>query len=260
MELTIDTRNGIAGDIVSAGLLALGASPEKIIPAMEFAAELIGNASILPVYSDGTVSIEIDLGSNFTPMPESKARNHLEYIADYFEFDKTLRKIGNAILDTLCTAERYVHTHDPRLQHMLSHPHHHDHHPSFAHGKQEALLHEAQDILIDITGLLIGFQELNISSIFYLQYVNVGSGTITFSHGTFDVPAPATRYILDTLGMNWLRSMKYQKEMTTPTGASILAGLGAQRITELGDRTILKQGVARGTRKDLPPVHFYLSP
>jgi uncharacterized protein (TIGR00299 family) protein len=52
--------------------------------------------------------------------------------------------------------------------------------------------------------------------------VNVGGGTVTFSHGTYPVPAPATLELLTGVPVY---SGEVRKELVTPTGAAILATL-----------------------------------
>lgn len=259
MRLIIDTRNGLSGDIASAGLMGLGVNPGRMLSAMTFAAELVGPVKILPVLTEEFSAFEIEHKGNLEPLPEQRAVDMLDDILHSIDIGRKYQEIGSNILAALCEAERYVHTHDPRLQHMLTHAHHHPHHPDFGASRQQALLHETQDILLDIAGFIVGLQELEVEYVHYLGHVNVGNGKITFSHGTFDIPAPATRYILENHGFTWMRSDQYDMEMTTPTGASILAGVGALHLTSLDSLDIKDTALAHGTRRDLPPITFHLA-
>ncbi len=258
MKLIIDTRNGIAGDITCAGLIALGANPITVVEAMEFAGNRIGSAQIVPVFLKGNVSLDVQLNPHQDQLTETHAKEHLRTIMDELNFKSHLFQMGESILKTLCQAEKHVHSTDPRLKHMLKGHHHHLRHHTDRADKLEAILHETQDILCDITGFLIGIRELHVDQILYREYVNVGSGTIRFSHGTFPVPAPATKYILDMHHIPWLTSPDYSLEMTTPTGASILAGSNAEKLIDITRFTVVKQTAASGTRLGLPPVPFYL--
>lgn len=271
-KLIIDARNGIAGDITCAGLIGLGASQDKIIKAMEYAGNQIGKTIITPNYDNNVASLDIKIDIDKDHLHESKARELLDHIIKEMNIQGNYKEIAQNTLDVLCKAERYVHSHDERLAHMMhSHHHHneqghhhcHDHHDhahhhdhSSHHHEMEATLHEAKDILIDVTGFAVGLQELKIDKIYYHDYVNVGNGIIEFSHGRFEVPAPATEHILKTDSIKWQHSDKYNTEMTTPTGASIIAGCKAERIKDL-DYLCQKESLARGT-KDLPPISFYL--
>ncbi len=77
----------------------------------------------------------------------------------------------------------------------------------------------AVDSIVDIVGVAICLYYLEIEKIF-VSSVNTGSGTVHTKHGLMMVPAPATAELLR------LFSTYHQgvaKELTTPTGASVLA-------------------------------------
>ena len=248
MKLVIDTRNGIAGDIVNVGLIGLGADEEQMISSMEYAGNHIGITKIKPTVDYGAIKLDVKIETDYDHLHESKAKEFLAEIISHLGINQFYRNIAIRTLNVLCNAERYVHSNDKRLQHMLHH-HHREH-------SSEAILHEAKDILIDVIGLSIGLRELDISEIGYLDHVNIGKGTIRFSHGEFEVPAPATEYILNKYDINW-KKLDTDGEMATPTGVSILAGCKAKRIDTLEDYRIIKKSLAKGTR-GLPPISFYL--
>ncbi|MGN0037600.1 MAG: nickel insertion protein [Coriobacteriales bacterium] len=52
--------------------------------------------------------------------------------------------------------------------------------------------------------------------------VQVGSGTVECSHGTLDIPAPATKIILEDYGIP-VAAARLEGELCTPTSAAILA-------------------------------------
>lgn len=244
MRLVIDTTKGIAGDIVNAALLDLGADKEKMISSMEYAGRLLGQVKVNSVYKNKISKLDIELNSEYHHLPESKINFFLKDSINKLNIKGYYKYIALNILKVLCEAERYVHSHDEKLISMM----HHD--------KQEAILHEAKDIIIDIIGLSTGLQELNINELGYLNHVNVGGGSVKFSHGEFDVPAPATEYILDKYNINWKKSA-LKMETATPTGVSILAGSGAKKMDSLKECPVIKKSLAQGTR-DLEPVPFYL--
>jgi len=262
MKLIIDTKNGIAGDIVNAGLIGLGANEKQMISSMEYAGNHIGMTKIKLGFDCSATKLEVKMKTDYDHLHESKIKEFLAKITSDLSVNKFYREIAMRTLNVLCDAERHVHSHDKRLYHMLYH-HHHDHkkhnHKETRHHEKyniEAILHEAKDILIDVVGLSVGLQELGISEVGYLDYINVGNGIIKFSHGEFEVPAPATKYILNKYGLNWKKS-DINEEMATPTGVSILAGCNAERILSLKGYRMIKKSLARGTR-NLPPVSFYL--
>jgi uncharacterized protein (TIGR00299 family) protein len=79
----------------------------------------------------------------------------------------------------------------------------------------------AVDAIVDIVGACIGFQALGIDK-FACSALNVGGGTAKMAHGVLPVPAPATA---DLLQGKPTYSNGVQKELTTPTGAAIIATL-----------------------------------
>ena len=79
----------------------------------------------------------------------------------------------------------------------------------------------AVDSIVDIVGAAICLDYLEIEKIF-VSAVNTGSGTVHTQHGLMMVPAPATAELL-RLFPTYHRGA--EKELTTPTGAAILAAL-----------------------------------
>ena len=79
----------------------------------------------------------------------------------------------------------------------------------------------AVDSIIDIVGTVAGMESLGIRRV-TASPVNVGSGTVKTEHGILPVPAPAT---LSLLKGKPTYAGGISMELTTPTGAAILAGL-----------------------------------
>ncbi len=79
----------------------------------------------------------------------------------------------------------------------------------------------AVDTIVDVVAALTGFRKLGIEKVFS-SGLNVGSGFVTFSHGKFPVPAPATAEILKDVPVY---STDSKGELVTPTGAAIITAL-----------------------------------
>ncbi len=79
----------------------------------------------------------------------------------------------------------------------------------------------AIDSIVDIVGACIGFEYLGLDE-FYCSPLNLGGGTVTFSHGTWPVPAPATVELVRDFPT---RLSDIPFELTTPTGAAIVTTL-----------------------------------
>jgi uncharacterized protein (TIGR00299 family) protein len=117
---------------------------------------------------------------------------------------------------------------------------------------EEVRFHEvgALDSIIDIVGAAICLDLLKPDRITCGE-IELGGGTVKAAHGVLPVPAPATLKLLRGLRV---RTGGFNKEMTTPTGAAILAAsvddfVAGSRCTEL------KTGDGIGTRRmDKPNV------
>jgi uncharacterized protein (TIGR00299 family) protein len=100
-------------------------------------------------------------------------------------------------------------------------------------------LHEvgALDAVVDVVGAMLAVETLGIER-FVCSPLNLGSGTVRFSHGTFPVPAPATAELLRGAPVY---AGDVRKELTTPTGAAVVSTLAdeygplpAMRIDAIG--------------------------
>jgi uncharacterized protein (DUF111 family) len=124
------------------------------------------------------------------------------------------------------------------------------------HGRAVSDLHlhelSAADTLTDVVGFWVSVEALGIETI-TASPINVGGGVITFSHGRFGVPAPATAELLR--GIPVLGSAEAAIELTTPTGAAILA-TAVSAFGAMPAMTIDRIGYAVGSRPTEPPQIF----
>ncbi|GHU31141.1 hypothetical protein FACS1894172_05540 [Spirochaetia bacterium] len=180
----------------------------------------------------------------------------------------------------------HEHDHHHSHDHEHSHEHHHDHHHEHSHNswkeirhvietsaisdgaKRRALdifsriakaesevhgvpvdnigFHEvgALDSIIDIVGVAICLDILAPARI-TAGTVELGGGTVRCAHGELPVPAPATLILCRGMPVH---TGGFNKEMTTPTGAAILASQVDEFVSE-ASFTELKTGYGLGTRK-----------
>lgn len=91
---------------------------------------------------------------------------------------------------------------------------------------EDVALHEvgALDALVDIVGVVEGFEQLGVSRIHHGP-VAPGHGWVTAAHGVMAVPTPATALLLE--GMTLETDGPAQGEATTPTGAALLRALSS---------------------------------
>jgi len=101
----------------------------------------------------------------------------------------------------------------------------------------------AVDSIVDIIGVALALENLKIEQI-YTSPIPLGSGQIKIDHGIYPIPTPATLEILKGIP---IRSCTIQSEMTTPTGAGIVAALGSD-FTGYPSMTIERIGYGAGTK------------
>jgi uncharacterized protein (TIGR00299 family) protein len=128
-----------------------------------------------------------------------------------------------------------------------------------AHGvpPDEVVFHEvgAMDSIIDIVGAAVCLDILKPDRITCGE-IELGSGEVVCAHGILPVPAPAVRIL--TTGMP-VRTGGFNKEMTTPTGAAILASCVDEFITGPFSYRPVKTAYGIGTRKMEKPNVLQLS-
>ena len=90
---------------------------------------------------------------------------------------------------------------------------------------EEVHFHEVggQDALIDVVGTCLALESLGVASV-YASPVAVGTGTVRGAHGVLPNPAPA---VVRLLAGAPVHGTGQNVELTTPTGAALLAGLAA---------------------------------
>jgi hypothetical protein len=115
---------------------------------------------------------------------------------------------------------------------------------------EKVTFHEvgALDSIIDIVGVCIGLDVLKIDEL-HSGPLALGSGTVRCAHGLMPVPAPATLELVKGIP---LRSSPIEKELTTPTGAALVAAL-VVRFGTLSDISVEAIGYGAGSR-DNPNV------
>lgn len=223
MQLIIDPLTGLAGDMMIAALLDAGAEHEEVMRVVRFAAELLGRAEIVAESVRHGSMMGTRLRTSYrhdrSGMAAEVVREHLRRVQDEFSFTSEECGVSEKTLDVLCRAEAAAHARFERESHD-HHDHAHQHAPAPVH------LHEAQDILVDICGTVRALRLLrvNLSAVTCLSPVRCGGGTITFSHGTFPAPAPATRTIIAAHKIP-TEEGPVSRELLTPTGAALLAAL-----------------------------------
>ncbi|MBI4776310.1 MAG: DUF111 family protein [Deltaproteobacteria bacterium] len=203
MSLHINAKNGIAGNMSVAALIDLGADQETVVRTAENAAStLISTKAVLrKVSRNGIAALHLDTVCEDMSFPIEDIKRAIGSA----DIEGTQRALN--ILETLIKAEQEYH--------MTHHVHFHE--------------IGCADLVFDIVGTIKALELLGETDITCTP-VSVGGGTVTFSHGTLDVPAPATKKILETYRIPFAKG-PIDRELATPTGVAILANI-VGRYTE----------------------------
>jgi uncharacterized protein (TIGR00299 family) protein len=195
----LDCTSGISGDMLLAALVDAGAPLAEIQAGIDSLG--LPSCKLVPSEAEraGFRALKVDVEHE----PEH-AHRHLHHITDMIDaatMTEAQKSLAKDIFTKLGIAEAKVHGVDLRKVHF----------------------HEvgAVDSIADIVGCAIGWSLLGIEQAF-ASPIPTGGGTITIAHGRVGVPAPATAELLKGVP---LASSPVEAELTTPTGAALLAGL-----------------------------------
>nr|WP_191964381.1 LarC family nickel insertion protein [Aneurinibacillus sp. XH2] len=102
----------------------------------------------------------------------------------------------------------------------------------------------AIDSIVDVIGVALALDSLQVEQIISSP-VPLGHGKVRCDHGLYPVPAPATLEMMKGLP---IAECPFAMEMTTPTGAGIVAGIVDQFSPALPPMIIEEIGYGAGTR------------
>jgi len=217
-----DAFSGISGDMTVGALIDAGADGAALLDALD-------SLNLGATYSfEKTKRRGIGATKFHVIGGEQKAHRHLPHIVKIIEnatrLSEQTKQRSIAVFNALGAAESKIH-HQPL---------------------EKVHFHEvgAVDSISDIVGACYGLELLQIGEI-YCSPINVGSGTVETDHGTLPVPAPATAELLVNKPVY---SKGPEMELTTPTGAAIVATL-AVRFGAMPAMTIESTGFGAGTKE-----------
>src|SRR5436190_12176329 len=218
----LDCDSGIVGDVMLAALIDAGAD----LPAIQAGIASLGlpNVQILTgeTKRKGFRATQVDI--RFEPEHKHRHLHHITDMIDAGALTPRAKELAKKIFTRLGEAEAKVHGVEIRKVHF----------------------HEvgAVDSIADIVGTAIGLDLLGIERI-EASPVPTGHGFINIAHGRCSIPAPATAELLKGIP---LAASSVEAELTTPTGAAILAAL-ASRFGPLPAITVKSIGYGAGTKE-----------
>jgi uncharacterized protein (TIGR00299 family) protein len=217
----LDCASGISGDMTLGALVDAGAD----LAAINAAVGSLGLPGVRIVATDvkkhGFRAAQITIEHE----PEHKHRHlhHIEAMIDQSSLSPQQRDLAKRIFLKLGEAEAKVHGTTIQKVHF----------------------HEvgAVDSIADIVGAAVAFDLLGVERV-VCSPVPTGTGFIEIAHGRVSVPAPATGELLRRIP---LAASNVEAELTTPTGAAIVATL-AQEFGPPPAMTIDAIGYGAGQR------------
>jgi uncharacterized protein (DUF111 family) len=237
--LVIDPISGMAGDMFCAAMLDAGAEKHGMLAVMQQTAEYIGGAAI-SCQNESRLDIRgTRLHCEYQEKPQHADSKYLSELLDKacgeYKIRDDYKEYAERAFSILKQAERDAH------KKMEGHGSGQSTHGHSLH------LHEAQDIIVDIIGSAWGLQNLNVQlqKVSCAAPVATGGGEITFSHGTFSVPAPATAEIISRYALP-VSSGPVDRELLTPTGAALLAALKPTFIDRAERSFAFPRSIGRG--------------
>jgi uncharacterized protein (TIGR00299 family) protein len=234
--LLIDCQaSGVAGDMILAALIDLGANIDKIVFAIKsleepaFGYENI-KIRISSVMRGEFKATQIDVTSESTQKRRGgELVDIVEKAVTNLELSLKAKQFASKVIRTIVGAEADLHK------------------TSF----DDAHLHEVAmvDTAAEILGCAVALDDLGLfDSKIYSTPVAVGGGTFMFSHGIVSSPAPATLAILQSKNFPF-QGGPIEAELATPTGVSILANLVEEVNRFYPAMTPLKVGYGAGTKE-----------
>ena len=152
--------------------------------------------------------------------------SHIVGLIEVARFPSRLRDRALAVFDAIAVAEAHLHRRN------IDHVHFHE--------------VGALDSIVDIVGTAAALEVLGVDVV-TSSVVTTGTGMIRAAHGMLPNPSPATVAMLATAGAP-TRGIDVPVELTTPTGAGILAAL-ATSFGPMPPMTITASGFGAGTRE-----------
>ena len=227
--LFLDPVGGLAGDMITAALLDLGA-PLSQLEAAIAALPVTGISVDKESCMRGPFAATRFIVSGHGDAHHHRTWHDIRDMLNSADLVDGVRTRALQIFEALAHAEASVHGTEP----------------------DEVHFHEvgAWDSIADIVGVSAALEALQVTEL-VCGPPPLGSGTISTAHGQMPLPGPATVSLLK----NWpVRPGPAGRESTTPTGAAIISALG--QPGSIPAMVIDATGVGAGTRdsQDIPNV------
>lgn len=213
---------GIAGDMAFGSLVDAGADLDQVMRHLVFLPLSGWDVSAETVQRNGIGATQIHVTARETTVVRTHA--HIQALIEEARFPDRIRDRALATFAVLAEVEGRIHRRDPQHVHF----------------------HEVGgvDAIVDIVGTCIALEILGIDAV-RASPVATGIGMVRSAHGLLPNPAPA---VVELLAGAPTYGRDVPVELTTPTGAALLAAL-CSGWGPLPAMTIERSGFGAGSRE-----------
>ena len=236
MVIVIDPQiAGISGDMLLCSLVDLGADKNQIVEGMKKIEKFLPDSKInkmdfQKIQKNGIESTELilEIDEKIAERKGVEIKNAIINSVNELQLSDKARTFAESCINSLISSESKIHGISEDSVHF----------------------HEASsiDTLVDIVGVTIACEKLKLfeEKIVCLP-VSVGSGTVSFSHGTMSNPASAVLQIFKNSNLT-IKGNDANEEITTPTGACILVNLTDSSVEYYPSMNISSIGYGAGQK------------
>lgn len=214
--------SGIAGDMALGSLIDAGADLDEV-------KELLGRLPVSdweleaePVLRGGIAGTKVHVRA--TDSTVVRTASHIQGLVAEARLPDRVQRRAGAVFEALARAEGRLHRRPPDQVHF----------------------HEVGgiDAIVDVVGTCAALEVLDVDTV-TCSPVAVGLGMVRAAHGIIPNPAPAVVELLSGIPT---RGVDLSVELTTPTGAALVAAL-ATNYGPMPDMTITATGFGAGTKE-----------
>ena len=236
MVIVIDPQiAGISGDMILCSLIDLGVDKNEIINGIKKIEKFLPNSKInkidfQKIQKHGIESTELilEIDENVSERKGIEIKDAIINSVNELQLSDKAKSFAESCINSLISSESKIHGISEDSVHF----------------------HEASsiDTLIDIVGVTLVWDKLRFfdEKIVCLP-VSVGSGTVSFSHGTMSNPASAVLQIFKNSNL-MIKGNNANEELTTPTGACILVNLTNDSVEYYPSMNINSVGYGAGQK------------
>ncbi len=236
MVIVIDPQiAGVSGDMLLCSLIDLGVDKNQIIEGIKKSEKFLSNSTIKKIdfqkiqkHKIESTELILEIDENISERKGIEIKKAIINSVNELQLSDKAKSFAESCINTLISSESKIHGIPENSVHF----------------------HEASsiDTLVDIVGVTIACEKLKLfeEKIVSLP-VSVGSGTVSFSHGTMSNPASAILQIFKNSNLI-IQGNNANEELTTPTGACILVNLTNNSIQHYPTMNVKSIGYGAGQK------------